>query len=75
MMEWRFWILALGMKRPGQLSKQQFELCCFTHTYCVDRAKERLDYAPTGDFGQGIHEAVAWLSKEGPWTLEMEKRK
>lgn len=75
LMEWLFWIFTLGVKRPGQLSKQQVELCCFTHTYCIDKAKERLGYAPTGDFSEGIHQAVAWLSREGLWTSAMEKKK
>ena len=74
-LEWLFWIFTLGTRRPSQLGTQQVEYSCFTHTYRIEKAKERLGYVPTQDFEKGIYEAVSWSMKEGGWSSRLEKSK
>ena len=74
-LEWLFWVFTLGTKRPSQLGTQQVEYSCFTHTYRIDRAKERLGYVPIQEFEKGINEGVSWLMKEGGWSSGLEKGK
>jgi sterol-4alpha-carboxylate 3-dehydrogenase (decarboxylating) len=76
-LEWLFWLFTMGTKRPAQLSRQQVEYSCFTHTYSIEKAKERLGYVPVLplDFDEGIRRAVAWSLEEDGWGLRLEKRK
>ena len=64
-LEWLFWIFTLDAKRPGLLGLQQVEYSCLTHTYRIDKARERLGYVPVGDFEQELRKAVAWSLDEG----------
>ena len=75
LLEWLFWIFTWGTRRPSQLGTQQVEYSCFTHTYRIEKAKERLGYVPTQDFEKGICEAVSWLMKEGGWSARLQKGK
>ena len=40
-LEWLFMIFTLDFRRPGLLSKQQIEYSSFTHTYHIDKTKEK----------------------------------
>ncbi|CAF9924400.1 MAG: erg26, C-3 sterol dehydrogenase [Alectoria fallacina] len=73
MMEWIYWVVTLGTQRPGLLSKQQVWISCYTHTYRIDKAKERLGYKPVPDFEAGIQKAVAWLLEEGGWGPRLQQ--
>lgn len=65
-LEWLFWIFTLGTKQPGRLSKQQVEYLCLTHTYRIDKARERLGYVPVQSYNEGIRKAVMWsMNKNG----------
>ena len=77
MMEWLFWLFTRGTRRPAQLSRQQVEYSCFTHTYSIEKSKERLGYQPalTPDFREGIHRAVAWSMERDGWGQRLEKRR
>lgn len=77
LMEWLFWLFTMGTKRPAQLSRQQVEYSCFTHTYNIEKAKVRLGYVPvlTPSFEEGIRKAVAWTLEEDGWRLRLDKRK
>ena len=79
--EWIYWLGTLGTRRPGLFSKQQVWISCYTHTYRIDKAKERLGYKPVPDFDAGIQRAVAWSLEYGGWgsrlhvpTSALEKR-
>ncbi len=72
-LEWVFWIFTVGTKRPSQLGRQQAEYSCLTHTYRIDKARERLEYAPVPDFDNGIRKSVAWSLTEGGWSSRLKK--
>ena len=72
-LEWLFWIFTFGKKRPSQLGRQQVEYSCFTHTYSIDKAMERLGYVPVPDFEEGIGKSVDWLLTEGGWRSRLKK--
>ena len=72
-LEWLFWIFTLGTKRPALLGIQQVEYSCLTHTYNIDKAKERLGYRPVGDFEDGLRKAVVWSLEEGRWNSRLRK--
>jgi sterol-4alpha-carboxylate 3-dehydrogenase (decarboxylating) len=71
--EWVFWIFTLGTKRPYHLGKQQAEYLCFTHTYNIEKAKERLGYRPKDDFERGIRESVEWSLEHDGWGKKLKK--
>lgn len=68
LLELLFWFFTFGMKRPGIMGRQQVEYSCFTHTYSIDKARERLGYAPVANFEEGIRKAVAWSLAEDGWS-------
>ena len=73
-MEWLYWIFTLGTKRPGLFSRQQVEYACFTHSYNIEKAKERLGYALVAEFEEGITRAVKWSLDHDGWAARMERR-
>jgi sterol-4alpha-carboxylate 3-dehydrogenase (decarboxylating) len=72
-LEWVFWIFTLGTKRPYHLGKQQAEYLCFTHTYNIEKAKERLGYRPKDHFERGIRESVEWSLEHDGWGKKLKK--
>ncbi|KAI4159556.1 MAG: hypothetical protein L6R39_000337 [Caloplaca ligustica] len=72
-LEWLFWIFTFGTKRPQQLGRQQVEYLCLTHTYSIQKARERLGYHPESDFNDGIRRAVAWSLDAGGWRSRLSK--
>lgn len=74
-LEWVFWIFTIGMKRPYQLGKQQVEIMCFTHTYSIEKARQRLGYVPHGDFQEEVKKAVDWSLSEGGWRGKLKSVK
>ena len=72
-LEWIYWVGTLGSRRPGLLSKQQVWITCYTHTYRIDKAKERLGYKPVPEFEKGLQRAVAWSLEDGGWAPRLQK--
>lgn len=72
--EWIFWLFAFGTKRPKQFNRQQVEFFCFTHTYRIDKSKERLGYAPNSDFEAGIRKSVEWAFANEGWASRLQKK-
>lgn len=64
--EWIIWAFSLGTKRPHTFSRQAVEYCCLTHTYCIEKAKNRLNYVARDMVEEGIKQAVAWVLKDEP---------
>ena len=60
--EWACWVLFFGRRRP-LFNRQRVEYCCLTRTYCIDKAKERLGYAPRGRVEDNLRKAVDWALK------------
>ncbi|TVY64301.1 Sterol-4-alpha-carboxylate 3-dehydrogenase [Lachnellula suecica] len=70
-LEWGYWIVTLRTKRPYNLGRQQVEYACFTHTYSIAKAKERLEFTPKQDFEGGLKEAVTWSLKQDHWDEKL----
>ena len=73
-LEWAFWVATFGTRRPGQLGRQQVEYSCYTHTYRIDKARERLGYNPVSNFEQGILKAVKWNLDEGGCRARLKRK-
>lgn len=73
--EWVVWAFSLGTKSPQKFSRQVVEYCCLTHTYCIDKAKNRLGYVARDMLEEGVRQAVAWALKEEPLELGSEGKK
>lgn len=67
MLEFFFWAFTLGQKRPQTLGKQQVEYACYTHTYNMNKARQRLGWVPVQDFEGGLKEAVQWSLEHDGW--------
>ena len=44
---------------------------CFTHTYNIEKAKERLGYRPKDDFERGVRESVEWSLEHDGWAKKL----
>ncbi|MCJ1409629.1 hypothetical protein MMC19_003710 [Ptychographa xylographoides] len=73
-LEWLFWVFTFGTRRPNQLGMQQVEYSCFTHTYRLEKAIERLGYKPVPNFEDGIVASVRWSLEEDGWAEKLGKR-
>jgi len=65
LIEWVFWLLFWGRKKPA-LTRQQVKFSCMTRTYNVEKAKRRLGYKPILDMSTAIKRSVAWCQRENP---------
>lgn len=64
--EWIVWAVSFGGKKPALLNRQRVEYSVFEHTYCIDKAKERLGYIPATSLEEGVRKGVEWaLENEG----------
>ena len=66
--EWFYWILYRGQRRPRHLQKQKLEFLILTRTYSVSKAKERLGWRPKYSTAQGLQRGVDWALQK--WTEE-----
>lgn len=71
-LEWVYWVFTLGLQRPYNLGTQQVEYACFTHTYSIEKARNRLDYKPRVDFERDVQKAVQWCIEEGGWREKLQ---
>ena len=72
-LEYVFWVFTLGTRRPQLLGLQQVEYSCFTHTYRIDKAIERLGYKPISNFEEEVSASVKWALREDGWAKKLEK--
>lgn len=64
--EWILWAISFGGKKPALLNRQRVEYSVFEHTFCIDKAKERLGYKPSMNMEDGVRKGVQWaLENEG----------
>lgn len=75
--EWIVWAVSLGGRKPAVLDRQRVEYSVFEHTYCIDKAKERLGYKPAMSLEDGVRKGVEWaLENEGKYfSTDSFKRK
>lgn len=65
--EWVFWIFTLGtVEPPMAMRRLSLEYTTQTHTYSIQKARERLHFNPTSD-----HDAV--LARSAQWMLDRQK--
>ena len=74
-LEWLFKVFTLGSRRPGLLGRQQVEYSCYSHTYCIDKARKQLGYAPVPGFDEGIRQAVQWSLDHDGWAAKLKNTK
>jgi len=72
-LEWIFWVFTLGTRRPSNLGRQQVEYMCFTHTYSIEKAQNRLGFRPKQEFEKGLEEAVTWSLEQDGWGKKLRK--
>jgi sterol-4alpha-carboxylate 3-dehydrogenase (decarboxylating) len=75
LLEWMFYIFTLGRKRPGLMGMQQVEYSCFTHTYSIEKAKQRLNYVPKQNFDVALQEAVTWSLEHDGWAEKLSPKR
>jgi sterol-4alpha-carboxylate 3-dehydrogenase (decarboxylating) len=71
-LEFLFWVFTRGQKRPQLLGKQQVEYACYTHTYNMNKARQRLKYVPIQDFEGELSKGVQWSLEHGGWRTRLE---
>jgi sterol-4alpha-carboxylate 3-dehydrogenase (decarboxylating) len=49
------------------------EYACFTHTYSIEKAKERLGFRQKEDFEGALKEAVTRSLEQGHWSEKLKK--
>ena len=69
MVEYLFFIITLGQKLPPKtLRRDVLRYAITNRTFCIDKAKKRLEYKPSIDTNEGIKRSVEWTLKN-PGTL------
>ncbi|CAF9915728.1 MAG: erg26, C-3 sterol dehydrogenase [Heterodermia speciosa] len=63
-----WWVSSLGQQLPTTFTRQEIIFACFEHTYQIEKAKQRLNYHPSGDFKEGIDRAVRWCLENNGWA-------
>ncbi|MCJ1456783.1 hypothetical protein MMC28_007148 [Mycoblastus sanguinarius] len=58
--EWLYWAITLGQKRPKVLRRQCMAYTCNTRTYSIEKARERLGYKPIDDRDEQVQRGVEW---------------
>lgn len=58
--EWIVWALSFGGRKPALLNRQRVEYSVFEHTYCIDKARDRLGYNPVMSMEEGVRKGVLW---------------
>lgn len=61
--EWMVWAISFG-KQKSTMTRGGIRYSCLTRTYRIDKAKERLGYAPTVDIKEGIRRGVNWWMED-----------
>ena len=59
-MEWLYWVVSFGSRRPKTFRRQILIYTCFPMTYSIVKAKERLGYSPLGTRDEDIRKGVEW---------------
>ncbi|KAF2121686.1 C-3 sterol dehydrogenase/C-4 decarboxylase family protein [Lophiotrema nucula] len=72
-LELLFWLFTFGQKRPQTLGKQQVEYACYTHTYNINKAKQRLGYVPMQDFEGELAKGVKWSLEHDGWREKLQR--
>ena len=58
--EWAYIILTIGSKHPVSFNRQILRFTCKSQTFSIEKAKQRLGYAPIDDRNDQLRAAVTW---------------
>ncbi|KAH8658224.1 hypothetical protein BX600DRAFT_468810 [Xylariales sp. PMI_506] len=59
--EWGFWILTIGTVAPPRaLTYSSLSYCVSTHTYSIQKARERLGFVPIANHDEVLAHSVRW---------------
>lgn len=67
LIEWIFWLLFWGRKKPA-LTRQQVKFSCMNRTYNIEKARRRLGYQPIVNMSDAIRRGVEWCQQENSPT-------
>ncbi|KAF5018068.1 hypothetical protein F66182_9967 [Fusarium sp. NRRL 66182] len=60
--EWFFWVFTFNtVKPPIELRRVSFQHCVGTHTYSIEKARERLLFNPVSDHDAVVAESTRWM--------------
>ena len=62
--EWFFWALTLGSKKPKVFRRRFLDYTCTQKTYSIEKAKQRLGYVPTDNRDDETQKGVEWELKK-----------
>ncbi|KAI4151164.1 MAG: hypothetical protein L6R39_002097 [Caloplaca ligustica] len=69
--EYLFMLFTLGQKQPPKSFRRDTLRYAVTESsYCIDKAKERLEYKPLISTDEGVRRGVEWTLQHQPETLE-----
>lgn len=63
--DWVYFIFTQGQKRPKMLTRFLIEYTCLQRTFSIEKARERLGYAPVDDRDEMIKSGVEWELQKG----------
>jgi sterol-4alpha-carboxylate 3-dehydrogenase (decarboxylating) len=63
----------MGRKRPQTLGRQQVEYASYTHTYNIEKAKNRLGYTPAQHFEEDLADGVKWSLEHDGWGPKLKE--
>ena len=62
MIQWLVWIVSFGTKEPS-LTSGKIRFSAMTRTFCIDKAKSRLEYGPIVGMRESIEKSVNWYKE------------
>ncbi len=64
LVEWLYWCVTLGRKRPEYFRRDILELPCLERTYSIRKAERRLGYIPADNMEDSIGKAAEWALRQ-----------
>ena len=58
--EWLYWILTMGTKKPATLRRHLLEYTCSQRTFSIEKARSTLGYEPVNDRDEQIRKGIEW---------------
>ena len=58
--EWLYWAFTMGLKKPKTLRRHYMAFTCYTWTYSIKKARDRLGYEPVDDREEQVQRGVEW---------------
>lgn len=62
--EWIYWVVFRGQRRPEILTREKLEFVCKTRTYSAEKAEKRLGWKAPYPVDKAIEDSALWALKE-----------